>query len=202
MMPERNTDADSQEDNPMSFEYLADPSRPAWAGLLPGKPEVYFLPKGEGEHAKVFADTFSVLVSGDETEGQFGMFTSLCPAGDIIPTHSHADTHETFYILDGKVRLFVQLPDGEKLSRLLSTGDFAFVPAGAAARVPGGAGRADRRRGHRRLRTLLPADGYAGRHHRPELAAVRPGIPADEGGRRGAPDAVHARLRLAGRLSR
>ena len=116
----------------MSFEYLADPSRPAWAGLLPGKPEVYFLPKGEGEHAKVFADTFSVLVSGDETEGQFGMFTSQCPAGDIIPTHSHADTHETFYILDGKVRLFVQLPDGEKISRLLSTGDFAFVPAGAA----------------------------------------------------------------------
>ena len=29
----------------MSFEYLADPSRPAWAGLLPGKPEAYFLAK-------------------------------------------------------------------------------------------------------------------------------------------------------------
>ena len=38
----------------MSFEYLADPARPAWAGLLPGKPEAYFLNKGDGEHAKLF----------------------------------------------------------------------------------------------------------------------------------------------------
>jgi quercetin 2,3-dioxygenase len=115
----------------MSFEYLADPDRPAWTGLLPGRPEAYFLGRGEGEHAKVFADTFSVLVSGDETDGQFGMFTAQCPVGDVIPTHSHADTHETFYIAEGKVRVFVQLPDGQKVSRLLGAGDFGFVPAGA-----------------------------------------------------------------------
>ena len=114
----------------MSFEYLADPARPAWAGLLPGKPEAYFLSKGDGEHAKLFTDTFSVLLSGDETDGQFGIFTATCPVGDIIPTHVHADTHETFFILDGKVRLFVQLPDGQKVSRLLEEGDFGFVPAG------------------------------------------------------------------------
>jgi quercetin 2,3-dioxygenase len=92
----------------MSFAYLADPARPAWAGLLPGKPEAYFLSKGDGEHAKLFTDTFSVLLSGDETGGQFGIFTATCPVGDIIPTHAHADTHETFFILDGKVRVFVQ----------------------------------------------------------------------------------------------
>ena len=51
-----------------------------------------------------------MLASGDETEGQFGMFTAQCPSGDIIPTHSHADTHETFYIVEGLVRVFVQLP--------------------------------------------------------------------------------------------
>jgi quercetin 2,3-dioxygenase len=114
----------------MSYEYLADPSRPAWSGLLPGKPEAYFLTKGEGEHAKLFRDTFSVLLSGDETGGQFGMFTATCPVGDIIPTHSHADTHETFFILEGKVRVFVQLPDGQQVSRLLEEGDFGYVPAG------------------------------------------------------------------------
>jgi quercetin 2,3-dioxygenase len=115
----------------VSFEYLADPSRPSWAGLLPGRPEAFFLNKGEGEHAKLFADTFSVLLSGDETGGQFGMFTARCPVGDVIPTHSHADTHETFYIVEGKVRIFVELPDGQKVSRLLNEGDFGFVPAGA-----------------------------------------------------------------------
>ena len=114
----------------MSFEYLADPNKPAWAGVLPGGPEPFFLRKGEGEHAKLFADTFSVLLSGDETGGQFGMFTATCPTGDIIPTHAHDDTHETFYIIEGKVRLFLQLADGEKISRLLDEGDFGFVPAG------------------------------------------------------------------------
>jgi quercetin 2,3-dioxygenase len=121
---------DVAEETNMSFEYLADPARPAWAGLLPGKPEAYFLSKGDGEHAKLFTDTFSVLLSGDETGGQFGIFTATCPVGDIIPTHAHADTHETFFTLDGKVRVFVQLPDGQKVSRLLEEGDFGFVPAG------------------------------------------------------------------------
>jgi quercetin 2,3-dioxygenase len=116
----------------MSFEYLADPNKPAWSGLLPGRPEPFFLTKGEGEHAKLFTDTFSVLLSGDETQGQFGLFTATCPTGDIIPTHSHDGTHETFYIVEGSVRLFVQLADGQKISRLLNEGDFGFVPAGHA----------------------------------------------------------------------
>ena len=116
----------------MSFEYLADPNRPAWSGVLPGRPEPLFLNRGEGEHAKLFADTFTVLLSGDETEGRFGIFTADCPPADIIPTHSHAGTHETFYVVEGSVRLFVQLADGEKVSRLLGEGDFGFVPAGLA----------------------------------------------------------------------
>jgi quercetin 2,3-dioxygenase len=116
----------------MSFRYVADPSgRPAWAGLLPGAPRPFFLAKGEGEQAKLFTDTFTVLLSGDETEGQFGIFTAQCPVGDPIPTHAHAGTHETFFIVEGKVRVYVQAPDGEPTSRLLSEGDFGFVPAGA-----------------------------------------------------------------------
>jgi len=52
------------------------------------------------------------------------------PAGDIIPTHSHNETHETFYVLDGKVRIFFQDGDGTKTSKLLTPGDFGYVPAG------------------------------------------------------------------------
>lgn len=129
----------------MSFEHLADPDRPAWSGVLPGRPEPYVLRDGEGEHSKLFVDTFTVLLSGDETEGQFGMFTATCPAGDVIPTHAHDGTHETFYVLEGSVRLFVERSDGEKVSRLLGPGDFGYVPAGlrhayrveAAARMLG-----------------------------------------------------------------
>src|ERR1700689_5385083 len=115
----------------MTFEYLIDPAQgPRWKGLLPGSPDAFFLSRGEGEHAKLFGDLFTVLLSGHETDGQFGIITSQSPAGDIIPTHAHADTHETFYVLDGQVRVFVQDREGQKTSRLLGPGDFGFVPAG------------------------------------------------------------------------
>ena len=114
----------------MTFEYLTDPGRgPRWKGLLPGAPEAFFLGRGDGEHAKLFGDLFTVLVSGAETDGQFGIVTSQSPAGDIIPTHAHADAHETFYVLEGQVRVFVQDRAGQKNSRLLGPGDFDFVPA-------------------------------------------------------------------------
>ena len=117
----------------MSFEYLIDPANgPQWKGLLPGAPEAFFLKRGEGEHAMLFGDLFTVLLSGDETEGQFGIITADSPAGDIIPTHSHNSTHETFYVLEGRVRLFFQDAEGGKHSELLNPGDFGYVPAGFA----------------------------------------------------------------------
>ena len=115
----------------MTFEYLIKPEQgPQWRGVLPGRPEPYVLHKGEGEHAMLFGDLFTVLVSGDETAGQFGIITSDCPSGDLIPTHSHDETHETFFILEGKVRLFFTDPQGSRTTRLLTPGDFAFVAAG------------------------------------------------------------------------
>ena len=117
----------------MSFEYLIDPAKgPQWKGLLPGKPEPYVLRRGEGEHAMLFTDLFTVLLSGDETQNQFGIIVSESPAGDIIPTHSHNSTHETFYVLEGKVRLFFEDTDGVQQTRLLDAGDFGYVPAGFA----------------------------------------------------------------------
>ncbi|CAB4926609.1 quercetin 2,3-dioxygenase [Klenkia terrae] len=117
----------------MSFEYLIDPANgPQWQGQLPGKPEPYVLRRGEGEHAKLFGDLFTVLLSGDETENQFGVIVADSPAGDVIPTHSHDATHETFYVLEGKVRLFFEDTEGAQQTRLLAPGDFGFVPAGYA----------------------------------------------------------------------
>jgi quercetin 2,3-dioxygenase len=115
----------------MTFEYVADTAHgPQWRDLLPGTPEGFFLKHGEGEHANLFGELFTVLVSADETGGQFGVVHSEHPVGDIIPTHSHADTHEVFYVVEGKVRVYVQGSDGQKNARLLAPGDFGFVPAG------------------------------------------------------------------------
>ena len=62
---------------------LRVPDRPragaAVEGRPPGSPEAFFLKRGEGEHALLFTDLFTVLLSGDETQGQFGVFTSEAP---------------------------------------------------------------------------------------------------------------------------
>jgi quercetin 2,3-dioxygenase len=108
----------------MSFEYLIDPAEgPQCQGVLPGKPQPYVLRRGEGEHAQL---------SGDETGDQFGIVVSESPAGDVIPTHSHNTTHETFYVLEGRVRLFFEDGEGARQPQLLAPGDFGHVPAGFA----------------------------------------------------------------------
>jgi quercetin 2,3-dioxygenase len=104
--------------------------RPDGDAALPGRPVPYVLEAGEGERAHLFDQLFTVLLSGDETEGQFGVFTMEAPRGQAIPVHSHADVHEIFYVLDGRVRVVVEDPEGGRVDRVLTTGDFGYVPAG------------------------------------------------------------------------
>ena len=81
----------------MSFEYLIDPAKgPQWKGVLPGKPAPYVLRSGEGEHAMLFTDLFTVLLSGDETEGQFGIITATPPpATSSRPTRTTRPTRRS-----------------------------------------------------------------------------------------------------------
>ena len=97
---------------------------------LPGRPVPYFLEAGEGERAHLFDQLFTVLLSGAETEGQFGVFTMEAPRGPAIPVHSHADVHEIFFVLDGRVRVVIEDLDGTRHDQVLTTGDFGYVPAG------------------------------------------------------------------------
>lgn len=101
-----------------------------FAGILPGIPSPYFLEPGEGEKSIVFDTTFNILLSGDETEGQYGVFTTVGPAGEMIPPHIHPRAHEIFYVLDGAVRLWMDDEKGFQQDRVLTTGGFGFVPAG------------------------------------------------------------------------
>ena len=97
---------------------------------LPGRAVPYFLSAGGGDRAQLFDQLVTVLLSGQETEGQFGVFTLDGPRGDAIPAHSHADVHEIFYVLEGKVNVWIQDADGTVLNELLEPGDFGYVPAG------------------------------------------------------------------------
>lgn len=110
----------------MTAEFTADGGRFA----LPGRPVPYFLDAGDGERAHLFDSLVTVLLSGDETGGQFGVFTLEAPRGEAVPVHRHADVHEIFFVLDGRIRVFVEDADGRRTDRLLGAGDFGYVPAG------------------------------------------------------------------------
>jgi quercetin 2,3-dioxygenase len=100
------------------------------AGPLPGGPKPYFLVEGEGEKAILIDSMFTVLLSADETDGQFGVFTMDGPKGNAIPPHSHGTHHEIFYVVRGGVTVFLDDADGERHVRELGPGDFGYVPAG------------------------------------------------------------------------
>lgn len=92
---------------------------------LPGAARAYFLRAGEGPRHLLGGQLATTLVTGAESGGQLGMATIQGPAGSAFPAHVHARTHESLYVLDGRVRLWL---DGEP--HLLTAGDCASIPAG------------------------------------------------------------------------
>lgn len=100
-----------------------------WQGVLPGEPKPYFLDNGDGERAVCFDQMFTVLLSGDETDNQFGAFVMEARKGDLIPSHSHVKDHETFYVVEGQITVYLEDKDGTQTRKVLKEGDFGFVPA-------------------------------------------------------------------------
>ncbi|MGY0020314.1 quercetin 2,3-dioxygenase [Streptomyces sp. YJ-C3] len=110
----------------MTIEYATRYRSASRIPPAPGKP--YVIEKGEGDRAHLFGDLITVYAGGEQTENTFNFFTCEGPKGDIIPAHLHADTYEVFYVTHGAVRLFVEDTEGEQTERLLTPGDFGFVP--------------------------------------------------------------------------
>ena len=88
----------------------------------------YFLRDGEGEKIVMFDQLFTLLVSGHHSNGEFDSFASEGRPGQAVPPHFHARTYETFFVLDGTVRLWVDDKHGMRETQILEPGDFAFVP--------------------------------------------------------------------------
>ncbi len=107
-----------------------DPDKVPFAGVLPAAPKPFVLGNGEGEKSLVFDQLFTVLLSADETEDQYGVFTMQGLAGQRIPAHTHLKTHEIFYVVDGEISVWMDDQADYHTKTTLVTGDFAYVPAG------------------------------------------------------------------------
>src|SRR5580700_11743850 len=76
-------------------------------------------------HLGVVGDTYTILVSGDDTAGRYTLIDMYVPPGGGPPPHRH-DFEEMFTVLDGEVELTFR---GEHL--VARAGETVNVPANA-----------------------------------------------------------------------
>ncbi|WP_166980822.1 quercetin 2,3-dioxygenase [Paramicrobacterium fandaimingii] len=114
----------------MTIYAIDDQDKTPFAGILPAAPSPYVLGNGEGEKSLVFDQLFTILLSADETDDQYGAFTMQGHKGDRIPAHMHLATHEIFYVVDGEISVWMDDQADYHSKTTLVTGDFAYVPSG------------------------------------------------------------------------
>ncbi|MEL7974815.1 quercetin 2,3-dioxygenase [Isoptericola sp. F-RaC21] len=100
----------------------------ATASRLPAGPSPYFLGEAEGDKLVLFDQLFTLLTTSPQTSGQFDAFVTEGRPGQAVPAHFHRTTHETFFVLSGAIRLWVDDQAGGRETRILEEGGFGYVP--------------------------------------------------------------------------
>jgi quercetin dioxygenase-like cupin family protein len=76
-------------------------------------------------HLAVVGDTYTVLLSGEQTAGRYALIDMLIPPGGGPPPHRH-DFEEMFHVLEGTVEVTLR-----GVTSVAQTGDTVNVPANA-----------------------------------------------------------------------
>lgn len=79
----------------------------------------------EGQTLSVVGDTYRLMVTGQQTGGDYAMIEMLVPPGSGPGPHEHAGFHETYYILDGEI-----LFQFENKSITAKPGQLVSIPKG------------------------------------------------------------------------
>jgi quercetin dioxygenase-like cupin family protein len=81
--------------------------------------------QGEGDAVWFNSDLFTFKVTADETEQAFTLFEERSQRGKATPLHLHPNADETFWVIDGEIRVHV---DGAETT--VRRGGVASVPRG------------------------------------------------------------------------
>ncbi|MGO9644903.1 MAG: cupin domain-containing protein [Candidatus Bathyarchaeia archaeon] len=64
--------------------------------------EPYFVSQDEGKRLSVFADTITIKVSSERTNGAYSISEDITPPGAGSPRHVHHREDEMFYVVEGE----------------------------------------------------------------------------------------------------
>ena len=81
--------------------------------------------EGEGDAVWFNNDLFTFKATSDETDQAFTLFEERSQRGKVTPLHLHPSADETFWVIDGEIRVHV---DGAE--RTVVRGGVASVPRG------------------------------------------------------------------------
>lgn len=93
--------------------------------MAKSKPAPITTGASEGLNLSVVGDTYRILITGKETGNAFSTIEFNIPPNGGPGPHSHADFHESFYIVEGQVEV-----NSETGSYTAKKGAFVTIPKG------------------------------------------------------------------------
>lgn len=79
----------------------------------------------EGQSLSVVGDAYWIIISGKQTGGEYAVIDMLVPPGGGPGPHSHANIHESFYVVEGEIEFKTEA--GKYTAK---KGSFVNIPKG------------------------------------------------------------------------
>ena len=79
----------------------------------------------EGQGLSVVGDTYRILISGEQTNGNYAVIDMLVPPGGGPGPHAHKDLQEMFYVVEGEIEF--KMEGGKYIAK---KGSFVNIPFG------------------------------------------------------------------------
>ena len=89
-------------------------------------PTPYALGSEDGEALWFFGTLATFKATAEQTGGQYTLVEQVAPRGVATPLHVQPEDHESFYVLEGELTLYLE--DGQPIPA--SAGSFVHIPKG------------------------------------------------------------------------
>ncbi|MFP7492897.1 quercetin 2,3-dioxygenase [Terribacillus saccharophilus] len=91
----------------------------------PRQKQAYLLRNSHGDYYLLNKQVIKILADASSTGNLFGLVQITGSKGESSPSHKHEDTHEAIFVTEGLLEVIIN-----QKKHLLSTGDYAHIPAG------------------------------------------------------------------------
>lgn len=80
-----------------------------------------------GDFLAIAGGNYRIIITGEETAGNYAVIEMHVPPGGGPPPHAHPDTQEMFYVLEGSLKFKT-----EQGTQIVHAGGFVNIPFGGA----------------------------------------------------------------------